>query len=362
MASRNRSTVHDLTALRLHPDGSRVNSTEVSRSLGASKGSYAVCDSRGRWIATDAGGGGNVKVRYARPPSERGGRGDRVDLADDDDEDGGKGGSISSSGYMGKGKGKQRDDPESEVKGRKARKRKRFLADYSFLDGSALLAEVDDASWSELPNPSSDLLKCLHHFASNYYTAMGRLSVRPTPAPQKKRRKRRKERDEDENSGSDADDDEARPSEKEWDEEGEDFASIPRRSRGTPKRQNTDMHKIFDGSALVVIGMLMQEHIRQILSSEVEIDPKEEDEDEDKDEDKDEDEDEEDEEEDEEGEGEGEGGGGGGGGHDVKHEEGSDSQEERPRGSKRSSARAVPHNDMVFIDDNSEDEDFVPST
>ena len=70
-------------------------------------------------------------------------------------EDGGRGEPTSYGGYAGKGKGKQRDDPESELKGGRARRQKRFLADYSFLDGSAPPAEVNDASCSELPNPSS---------------------------------------------------------------------------------------------------------------------------------------------------------------------------------------------------------------
>lgn len=128
MNPRRRTTVHDLAALRLHQDGKRVLNSDTNRSSRRAK--YATHDSRGNWIAQDAGGLANVKQRRSAPhlenddgPSEPEENEDALDETQP---------SPSSS----KGKGRAREDEEAEDEpGRKprTRKRRRFDEDLSYL-------------------------------------------------------------------------------------------------------------------------------------------------------------------------------------------------------------------------------------
>lgn len=59
--NRRKSTVHDLAALRLHPDGSRVPSASLN-TKSKPKGRIAV-DRKNNWIAYDAGGSASVKTK-----------------------------------------------------------------------------------------------------------------------------------------------------------------------------------------------------------------------------------------------------------------------------------------------------------
>lgn len=133
MSIRRKSTTHDLATLRLHPDGSRVQQSSGNarrRTAGST-----VVDSRGNWIAKDAGGKSSVKTRRSVNSS-------RTDDADGEfiDLSGDEGRARSQS----KGKQRARDsqtpeedplqEPESDRMNTRTRQRLSFMRDLSFLD------------------------------------------------------------------------------------------------------------------------------------------------------------------------------------------------------------------------------------
>ncbi|KAI0941215.1 hypothetical protein AcV7_002845 [Taiwanofungus camphoratus] len=299
MTSRRRSTVHDLAALRLHPDGTRVQNSESNLRLRRAK--YTARDGRGNWFARDAGGVGTVKTR--RNPVRMSEGVQEAEVFDLTGADRGEGPSTP------QGTRERADEEqEKEFKDGRAKKRRRFAEDLSFLESSPVpstsaipTATVEnflndtpasnDTTATNLRNPSSDLLKCLHYFASTYYTAMGQLydaSREVRRAKKLKRLERLQQREE--NSETDilegmrsqeAEDDEEHDSSTEEDvirnneleedavDENRDETQKRRVRRRFRRRSsiNTDMYKIFDGSALVAIGMLFQEHVIQLLST-----------------------------------------------------------------------------------------------
>ncbi|KAH9899394.1 hypothetical protein C8Q73DRAFT_638781 [Cubamyces lactineus] len=307
MNPRRRSTVHDLAALRLHRDGTRVPNVDAAERP-SRRAKYAIRDARGNWIAQDAGGLGNVKQR--RSASNPG---------DNEDQDGDEEGEAATDGVLpsprkDKGKGKAREDEGSEGEGLnpRARKRRRFDEDFSYLASrsSSALAQPTPGDGhvapgaakvpSALPVPSSDLLKCLHYFASTYYTAMGQLSD-ATREVRKRRKARRLEKtkavsvrsrshgaqsgelgnDEPQHS---LEEEEFEPSDEEVGElmnedhveerridDGTRNSSRGRRKKGPRQLQpmQKDMYKIFDGSALMALGMLFQEHVAEMVEPRV---------------------------------------------------------------------------------------------
>ena len=124
MNSRRSANLHDLTSLRLHPDGSRVkaeaepktsrkrdkSTAETNRTLRLAK--YATTDYRGNWIANDASGSVHVKQRYNRKRPED----DYASRSYSDLENA------------------QTEKIEYNSENRRARKRRKFLEDLSFLD------------------------------------------------------------------------------------------------------------------------------------------------------------------------------------------------------------------------------------
>ncbi|KAI0371458.1 hypothetical protein BV20DRAFT_965196 [Pilatotrama ljubarskyi] len=295
MNPRRRSTVHDLAALRLHRDGTRVLNADTNRSSRRAK--YAVRDSRGNWIAQDAGGLGNVKQRRAssRPADD----GDVS--APEEDKEVAEGPQASPKND--KGKGRARDEEGSDLDDAanpRARKRRRFDEDLSYLTAAASAVPLDqdgpnlrgeDQVPGELPVPSSDLLKCLHHFASTYYTAMGQLYHASREYRQQKKTRRLEKTKAIPADASHAQSEDAGPHEPQHssgeeeidlsEDEDEDAmdgglaaeqgtsagAARKRRKRG-PRQvrpMEKDMYKIFDGSALMALGMLFQEHVADML-------------------------------------------------------------------------------------------------
>lgn len=120
MSGRRLNTVYDYSSLRIHPDGSRVE--QSSRNLRPRTSRTSIQDSRGNWIARDAGGLGIIR-RYRRVREEI--DGEVISL--------GEGKSLE--GRKGKGKGKakavgyrKRDD--------RAAKRRKFVHDFDFLETS----------------------------------------------------------------------------------------------------------------------------------------------------------------------------------------------------------------------------------
>ncbi|KAI0758190.1 hypothetical protein C8Q74DRAFT_1175066, partial [Fomes fomentarius] len=173
---RRQTTVHDVAALRVHRDGSRVLNSDTN--LSSRRAKYATHDARGNWIAHDAGGLGTVKQRRS---ASQPGEGDDEDSEHDGDE----GAGSEPSGNREKGKGRANDkvieDSELVAPNPRAQKRKRFDDDMSYLDFASFpppsTPPLDAGCLAPLdtPVPSSDLLKCLHYFASTYYSAMGQL-------------------------------------------------------------------------------------------------------------------------------------------------------------------------------------------
>ncbi|KAF9819464.1 hypothetical protein IEO21_02072 [Rhodonia placenta] len=314
MSLKRYSTVHDLSALRLHPDGSRVQNRDANRSL--RKANYVALDARGNWIARDAGGIGAVKVRRTvrTEEDENSGNGqcdhgEEFELKDDSSSDG----SEYEAGPSRKSRAKGKRKAGHEPKGTRAHKRRRFHEDYSFL-GNTTSAQVptDDTNalsrsgsygqydgLAELPVPSSDLLKCVHYFATTYYTAMGQLYDASREARQQKRLRRLQRlrgrpegnRDQSEEPGTantehghasddvendvdveDEDREESGGDEDEDEDEDADGKATRRWGHSRSRRDRptkVDMYKIFDGSALMALGMLVQEHIAQMFSGDV---------------------------------------------------------------------------------------------
>ena len=80
MSARRRSTVHDFSTLRLHPDGSRVEINSPTRSDHDSRTRKTGRDARGNRIARDAAGLGVVPKRTVIREGK--------DKGDDDEDDG----------------------------------------------------------------------------------------------------------------------------------------------------------------------------------------------------------------------------------------------------------------------------------
>ncbi|KAJ7066755.1 hypothetical protein C8F01DRAFT_1366201 [Mycena amicta] len=127
-----------------------------------------------------------------------------------------------------------------------SRKRRKPTNDLRFLDALPGL--------SHFPAPSSDLLKCVHHFASNYYAERGQLfnDSRIYRKAQKQRRLAKKAR-----------------LETQAEEEDESEENSPEKVKTTRRR---DMYKTMDGSALLAVGMLLQEHIARTLATRIPAD------------------------------------------------------------------------------------------
>jgi hypothetical protein len=131
----------------------------------------------------------------------------------------------------------------------------------------------------KLPDPSPELLKCIHHFASRYYQEKGVLSNRSRGYRDERKTRRSKRsvsnvhdqttskpapwtRD----SSLDADDDDQWEDEKdelgdeeEWEDEEDDGENVSR------SEEHKDMYKALDGSALVAIGIILQEQIAHTM-------------------------------------------------------------------------------------------------
>ncbi|KAI6013755.1 hypothetical protein PISMIDRAFT_672428 [Pisolithus microcarpus 441] len=293
MSLRRRSTTHDLATLRLHPDGSRVQHTSVSARPRTSK--YTVVDARGNRFARDAGGASLVKKRR------------KVDVVTDEQErevirlspeaDDGDGTMLvrrryrraksREEGKQDAGEGESREDGEEhkevdrEQLDTRTKRRISFLQDFSFLDPPEVVigrsfeskgpSSTTGVSFSP---PAPELLKSIHHFATCYYRERGQLSDRSSAFRMEKRKGRNihmmaagetntsetddemwEDRDDDSGQGDDDDDENA----------GKDDNARATSSHDDPDVK--DMYKAFDGSALMAIGILIQEQIAHLLTS-----------------------------------------------------------------------------------------------
>ncbi|KAJ7115829.1 hypothetical protein C8R44DRAFT_215063 [Mycena epipterygia] len=158
------------------------------------------------------------------------------------------------------GKGKERErTPETDGHGRNV-KRHKAAHDFSFLEADLPHATAASSA-SAFAVPSSDLLKCIHHFACNYYSDRGQLfnASRTYRKARKQRRlaklARKAKLQDEENSDEEED-------------PVEEADSGQQKSRQTEERKR-DMYKTMDGSALLAIGMLLQEHVGRILAPRI---------------------------------------------------------------------------------------------
>ncbi|KAF8638092.1 hypothetical protein AX17_002453 [Amanita inopinata Kibby_2008] len=312
MTDNRRSTIYDFSSLRLHRDGTRVQQSDQLNLSQPRLKQNSVRDARGNWIANDAGGLWGVS-RYRNRnvriwPSARG--------SGEDDDNGYE------DGYgveLGKRRKKEHDDRTS--------KRRNFVNDLDFLNDlytsfsgpSTLVLPASQAGTTPraegepcLPPPSSDLLKCIHYFAATFYTERGELSnlgllyrkekkrkgkkvERPRESRRNKRRRvgggRRIEMDDDEYEDSSASDKEPQEPENDHGDDPYDSddgstrlarttrasqsksistaASADGRGGQQSQKYQQDMYKVLDGSALMAIGMLVQEHVARLVRPEV---------------------------------------------------------------------------------------------
>ncbi|KDR84252.1 hypothetical protein GALMADRAFT_704386 [Galerina marginata CBS 339.88] len=292
------STVFDYSSLRLHPDGTRVYQKSSNFRPGLVK--VTTQDPRSNWIARDAGGLGSVpKVKKrVKDASEGDVRAEQdgdsktnPELSDDVDE------------YEGAGRKRKR---KRVNKGKL--KRHKFINDDSYLEPEASSSKHNEMEVSRevsisedgLPEPSADLLKCIHRFASEFYTERGQLlnisrEYRKERKDRALRRRARREKQAREDNGSpsgspsssessDSDESSSQKSTKITtaieDEEGstssedsndgdDDNDKANQDTKGKRKTKSkrrrrrrrhyadklyTDMYKMFDGSAMMVLG------------------------------------------------------------------------------------------------------------
>ncbi|PBK93959.1 hypothetical protein ARMGADRAFT_965620 [Armillaria gallica] len=268
MPPRRRTTIYDFSSLRVHTDGTRVEQTNRNRRPVSHKNTAR--DSRGNWTARDAAGQWQVKRRRRNSSS-----------SEPDD---------------GKGKQKALESSEEEhatVKKRetkRAEKRRKFVEDFSFLnvDVPAPSYQVtsdavqgNDPVFSSFSVPSSDLLKCVHHFASVYYSERGQLlnASKPYRLERKARQMKRlaKAKREEPNDDRDLSDEDGHLQDAEQpaadEEEPDDKDGRPRRRGQKPKNligvSRRDMYKLMDGTALMAIGVLLQEHVAHLLEPDI---------------------------------------------------------------------------------------------
>lgn len=221
MSSRRLTTIHDVTALRVHPDGTRIPADGSTK--GKRRDKRVVQDSRGNWTAQDAAGPIRIKRRRA---------------AGSEGEDDGFGGTFDLTGVgeltqnatdrEHRGEldqlGQSPIDVPKPNKRSKKEKRQRFQDDMTFLTATSNQKDYgfeaaaipsqgpslqDLATISTASDPSSvrscslvfsqklmrlwsqELLKCIHHMASQYYHEMGQLEDVTREVRKERRRQRR---------------------------------------------------------------------------------------------------------------------------------------------------------------------------
>ncbi|KAJ7767416.1 hypothetical protein DFH07DRAFT_954930 [Mycena maculata] len=176
----------------------------------------------------------------------------------------------------GNGKGKERERMPDAKAGDRPAKRRKVGHDVDFLDADLPHAlqpsNASSASTSAFAVPSSDLLKCIHHFACNYYSDRGQLfnDSRIYRKARKQRRlaklaRKQQLEQEDPDSGQEQ-------LEQEHANSGQEEGQVhpdPQKAKNGQANRRRDMYKTLDGSALLAVGMLLQEHVARILTSNI---------------------------------------------------------------------------------------------
>ncbi|KAF8520783.1 hypothetical protein BU17DRAFT_88688 [Hysterangium stoloniferum] len=258
---RRHSTVFDAAALRLHPDGGRISTDDVvpvTSVLVKNKNTYRHKDAKARWVATDAAGDGKITKRRKIVDDHAGSAGEACTAEANPTEF-----------------PQTKEMPVKVFKDSRANRRVAFENDLTFLAAPRLETEGDQNSHL---HPSSDFLKCIHHFTSRYYGSTNQLfdSGRQYRKEKKERKQRRilqiasKETQsiQTESSGGEENNLDAGDSVGEGKKEQEDK---PRSEKWTPKKKETrkDMYRALDGSALLCIGMLLQAQVSSSLADQI---------------------------------------------------------------------------------------------
>ncbi|KAI9444685.1 hypothetical protein H4582DRAFT_1910573 [Lactarius indigo] len=244
--TKRRSTVQDYATLRLHRDGSRVELRSPKRSDPYRK---AGRDARGNRVARDAAGLAVIPKRPAPLEDDR----VRTVLSGPDVSEG--------------------ESRKAKPRSNNCKKRRRldphdveFLRDSVNVPGNA--DAVRKTSW---PVPSSDLLKCVNYFACQYYAARGLLLDQSHVYKCEKEKRKAKDRQKVRMGGSGdgpfvADGSNDGNAKREDHHEEESTRGVGERvsSKGLP-----GMYKALDGSALVAIGMLLQELVSTLLKPNI---------------------------------------------------------------------------------------------
>ncbi len=129
MPPRRQTTLFDLSSLRVHPDGTRVDQTDYN--LRVKRHARAARDAHGNWMAHDAGGSVAVKRRLKQKEGKQGG----TDISKDSSDE---------------------EEQVAQALKPRAAKRQKFSQDYSFLEALEL-SDISQApaEAGALPNPSS---------------------------------------------------------------------------------------------------------------------------------------------------------------------------------------------------------------
>ncbi|KAF8165894.1 hypothetical protein B0H34DRAFT_794222 [Crassisporium funariophilum] len=299
------STVYDYSDLRLHPDGTRVY--QKSTNLRPALQRVTVQNSRANWIAKDAGG--PLNIRQFKPA--------KATLEDPQEEDVGSTESQVDIEADHTSVDETEESPKQTRKhklkrpdGRKA-KRQKFANNYDYLSAEASTSNnavpVPNVSTPVNPlnsNPSSDLLKCIHRFASEYYTETGQL-LNASRTFRKERKEKRLlrlekqkakqtrstkglsgssrstsshagspkqdtedeiENDTDDEKESENENDAGRTEVDDQKSKAKQRAAGKGKGRRRAEKHHVDMYKVLDGSAMLAVGMLVQEYIAHLLN------------------------------------------------------------------------------------------------
>jgi len=299
------ATIYDISSLQVHAEGRRVKQKRDQRPTSLGHLSYL--------IAKDAGG---LPTKVSR---KKGLKNRKKRKRDEENVNGGEDFSNALNDLDGEnlGEGLSKQD-ENEVikessktaKDRRTIKKRRYEQDMDYLNDKQLsTTAIDPEAFDDFP--SSDLLKNIHYFAAQFYHSRGQLYNHANRL-RKADYKRRREKQKLETVGEDEDEGEKEP-ELEVDE-GEEAAdndiseseqTMNRRSKSrfrshrvrkglleklppqkgkyvkvSVRRKEAaasdrfgnwepDMYKSMDGSALVCLGMLMQEYIKWQVKSRI---------------------------------------------------------------------------------------------
>ena len=297
MSTRRRSTVHDFSTLRLHPDGSRVPISSPTRTtLPDPRMRNTGRDIRGNRVARDAAGLGvvpkrvvmhgddNSEVQNIKPRVPRRSKRRRIDADVGFLGDSGNRVRRTSGDTVEANGGAMNWPVPSSVRPGRA-----FFFCSFFLDARPLI--IHSVCWF-----MQDLLKCVHYFASQYYAAQGLMSNRSRKYRDEVRQRNARHVQGAAEAGTDADADAEDEDEEDFEEDSgkEDLREEEvvkgrgkNEGKGATPESVPDMYKALDGSALVAIGtsiladctreaerrgspgMLLQEHISALLNSNI---------------------------------------------------------------------------------------------